>query len=57
MRIGEGIVTYVGGLIALALIVRNGAGVSNIIQTVTKSGSMFAGVLLGGSGGGSHYGG
>lgn len=53
----EGVGTYAAGLIALAIIVRGGPQVSNIIQTVTKSGSMFAGVLLGGSGGGTHYGG
>jgi len=52
--VGERIFTYVGGLIALAIVVRNGPGVSNIIQTVSKSGSMFAGVLLGGSGSGGY---
>lgn len=51
MRVAEEAITYVGGLIALALIVRNGGGVSNIIQTISKSGSMFAGVLLGSSSG------
>lgn len=45
---GEKIVTYVGGLIALAIVVRNGPEVSGIIQAITTSGSMFAGVLLGG---------
>jgi hypothetical protein len=45
---GEKVVTYVGGLIALALIVRNGQAVSNIIGTVSSSTSMFTGVLLGG---------
>ena len=47
MRIGEELVTYVGGLIALALVVRNGPAVSNIVKQVSGSGSMFAGVLLG----------
>lgn len=48
---GEKVITYVGGLIALALIVRNGPQVTGIIQQISKSGSMFAGVLLGQSGG------
>jgi hypothetical protein len=48
---GMTVVTYAGGLIALAIVVRYGPEVSGIIQTISKSGSMFAGVLLGQSGG------
>lgn len=48
---GEKAVTYFGGLIALAIVVRNGPQVGGIIQAISKSGSMFASVLLGQSGG------
>ncbi len=48
MRVGEELITYATGLIALALVVRNGTPISNIIKQVSSSTSMFSGVLLGG---------
>lgn len=45
----EKIVTYVGGLIALALVLKNGPQVSSIITRISSSTGMFANVLLGGS--------
>lgn len=47
MRVGEQLVTYIGGLIALALIVRNGPAVSSIIAKASGGFGQFAGVLLG----------
>jgi hypothetical protein len=43
----ERIVTYVGGLIALALVLKNGPQVSRIITQVAASTSQFSSVLLG----------
>lgn len=48
MRIGEDIVTYIFGLIGLALVVKNGPQVSQIIQTTSSSVGMFTNVLTGG---------
>jgi hypothetical protein len=44
----EKIVTYIGGLIALALVLKNGSQVSMIISTTSSSLGMFTGVLTGG---------
>lgn len=44
----ERIVTYVGGLIALAVVLKNGPQVSSIITQISASTGMFANVLLGG---------
>jgi hypothetical protein len=43
----EKIATYVGGLIALALVLKNGPEVGRIISTISSQTGMFAGVLLG----------
>ncbi len=43
----EKIVTYIGGLIALALILKNGPQVGMIITQISSSTSMFSGTLLG----------
>jgi hypothetical protein len=43
----ERVVTYIGGLIALAIVLRGGPQVSGIIRQVSSSTSMFAGTLLG----------
>lgn len=48
MRLAEGIATYVGGLIALAVVLKNGDSVSKIIGQIGSSTGMFTGVLLGG---------
>jgi hypothetical protein len=45
----ERLVTNATLLIALAVIVRGGNSVSSIIQQISKSTSMFTGVLLGSS--------
>lgn len=48
MRIGEDVVTYVFGLIGLALVLKNGQQVSNIINQAGSSLGMFSNVLTGG---------
>jgi hypothetical protein len=46
MRIAEGAVTYIGGLIALAVIVRNAENVNGIIKATFGGVSDFATTLL-----------
>ncbi len=48
MRVGEELITYATGLIALTLIVRNGPEISGILKQISASTAMFSGVLLGG---------
>ena len=47
MRVSEKVVTYVGGLIALTLVLRGGPQVSGIIKQISGSTGMFASTLLG----------
>jgi hypothetical protein len=46
MRVGEAAVTYIGGLIALALVVRYGDNVNGIIKSTFGGVSDFASTLL-----------
>lgn len=48
MRIGEQLVTYVFGLIALAVVLRNGSNVDMIISSASTGVTSFAGKLLSG---------
>jgi predicted cobalt transporter CbtA len=46
MRVGEEVVTYVGGLIALAVVIRYGDNVSNLIKGSFGGVNTFASTLL-----------